>query len=442
MMMTILLLGTVAAPAAPHEFAALAAAVVARGSPVVLRETPVERWAARRWTPEQLAPRLNGTVLRAVFIGERGEEELTYFNESLPLVDLSAHQFFAICAAAAAADGSGERVRNAHYSASLGQWRSAGLHSDAAGSTPGDDPHAAFAAEDATVWMASAGVVSTTHFDSQRNFFAQLYGRKRFDVWPPTAVHAMELASKEDRVRGRSAPTNLDLAALDRAFPRQTFDLDPGDVLYIPPFWFHRVTALSTSISLSLWAEDEASLGRYRAAAQAPLPFERAWSDAALQAASGSFLARVLRVAVGGGENPSVAATCAAVEGGDGDTCASAAAAAAAASARGAAALFDALLATRYKGRSTAPPSPPLATTRCGCVGDVAGHDAAVVERANAVGALLAPLADGVRDVFLLDYVEEVVGAIVGGGDDARAAPYVALLAQLTRDGRCGVDGH
>ena len=83
-----------------------------------------------------------------------------------------------------------------------------------------------------------------------------------------------------------------------------------------------------------------------------------------------------------------------------------------------------------------------MSTTRCGCVGDVAGHDAAVVERANAVGALLAPLADGVRDVFLLDYVEEVVGAIVGGGDDARAAPYVALLAQLTRDGQCGVDGH
>jgi ribosomal protein L16 Arg81 hydroxylase len=36
---------------------------------------------------------------------------------------------------------------------------------------------------------------------------------------------------------------------------RAQADLSPGDVLYIPPFWFHRVMATSDdSISVNMWS--------------------------------------------------------------------------------------------------------------------------------------------------------------------------------------------
>jgi ribosomal protein L16 Arg81 hydroxylase len=36
-----------------------------------------------------------------------------------------------------------------------------------------------------------------------------------------------------------------------------TADLQPGDVLYVPPYWFHHVESLTASISLSTWSVNE-----------------------------------------------------------------------------------------------------------------------------------------------------------------------------------------
>jgi hypothetical protein len=115
-------------------------------------------------------------------------------------------------------------------------------------------------------------------------------------------------------------------------------------------------------------------------------------------------------------------------------------------SARGAA-LLDALLATRYARREfeSALGAPPgeAATARepelerafeCRCVGEAAPRAAAVAARAEQVAALLAPLPEGVRDIFAHDYVEEVAGVIVGA---ARAASFVARVAHLTRHQIC-----
>lgn len=293
-------------------FADIAASTVARGLPVVLRDTPLEAWPARRWTPRTLSARLT-EPLRAVYVGAEGEDELTYFNESLELVNITAARFFDICDHRAGDDSSSSssarRHRHAHYSGSLEMWRSSGLHRDVTSAEPGaaaDDPSSAFGVQDATVWMASAGVVSTTHFDSQSNFFAQLYGRKTFTLWPPHAVHRMMLSPKADRTRGRSAAQGLDLDGASFARGRLTFTLIPGDVLYIPPFWFHRVEAMSTSISISLWTESEATLAAYRAAERVALPFEREWPLHVLEAAAAAFLSRVVRN-VGASERESCA---------------------------------------------------------------------------------------------------------------------------------------
>lgn len=36
-------------------------------------------------------------------------------------------------------------------------------------------------------------------------------------------------------------------------FELEMVDLAPGDVLYIPPYWFHEVTSLDSSISVNVW---------------------------------------------------------------------------------------------------------------------------------------------------------------------------------------------
>lgn len=38
------------------------------------------------------------------------------------------------------------------------------------------------------IWLGRAGLATHTHFDSTWNYFAQVYGRKRITLLPPTAA--------------------------------------------------------------------------------------------------------------------------------------------------------------------------------------------------------------------------------------------------------------
>jgi poly-D-alanine transfer protein DltD len=42
-------------------------------------------------------------------------------------------------------------------------------------------------------WMGSRGVTAHTHYDSSHNFFAQLYGKKKFILSPPSAYPKLYL---------------------------------------------------------------------------------------------------------------------------------------------------------------------------------------------------------------------------------------------------------
>jgi len=57
-----------------------------------------------------------------------------------------------------------------------------------------------------------------------------------------------------------------------------TVTLEPGDVLYLPPFWFHRVIAEELSISVSTWCDSEEIQLYYDAIQKVALPFEENWS--------------------------------------------------------------------------------------------------------------------------------------------------------------------
>ena len=51
----------------------------------------------------------------------------------------------------------------------------------------------------------------------------------------------------------------------------------PGDILFVPPLWFHHVTALTPSISVSVWSHYKASTRFESLLKQARLPLLRKW---------------------------------------------------------------------------------------------------------------------------------------------------------------------
>jgi hypothetical protein len=69
--------------------------------------------------------------------------------------------------------------------------------------------------------------------------------------------------------------------------------LNPGDVLYLPPFWLHRVTALDVSISVNAWCPCK-EFGIINGVNEVALPFDDHWNDLTLRTAVRRFITLVL----------------------------------------------------------------------------------------------------------------------------------------------------
>lgn len=103
-----------------------------------------------------------------------------------------------------------------------------------------------------SLWIGPAGTVTPLHHDTTNILFSQIYGRKRVELVSP-----QETALVMDPLRGFYSPVDLDRLAEAshpalRAMLVKTVELAPGDSLFIPAGWWHRVTSLSVSISFSL----------------------------------------------------------------------------------------------------------------------------------------------------------------------------------------------
>ncbi len=101
------------------------------------------------------------------------------------------------------------------------------------------------------LWMSGAGLVTQLHFDLPDNLIAMVRGRKRFWVFAPeerprlgphswlsSSPHVARLdpeASRDSRARG------------------YVCDLSPGDLLYLPPRFWHHARSLELSISVNQW---------------------------------------------------------------------------------------------------------------------------------------------------------------------------------------------
>ena len=95
-----------------------------------------------------------------------------------------------------------------------------------------------------SLWIGPAGTVTPLHHDTTNILFCQIHGRKRVDLISPqeTALFAEPLYSFYSQA---------DATALAPLLVKSVV-VAPGEGLYIPAGWWHRVTALDVSISVSL----------------------------------------------------------------------------------------------------------------------------------------------------------------------------------------------
>ena len=116
-------------------------------------------------------------------------------------------------------------------------------------------------------WVAGAGQATPAHYDVSGNMYVQVHGKKRFVLFPPTATRYLYLFPKiHPADRSTQVDFDASLEEIQESFfdfdPEEwvedgvvTVDLVPGEVLYIPPYWFHHVAPVGP-----IGAEDELSI--------------------------------------------------------------------------------------------------------------------------------------------------------------------------------------
>ncbi|CAN1158101.1 Lysine-specific demethylase JMJ30 [Linum perenne] len=109
-------------------------------------------------------------------------------------------------------------------------------------------------------WFGPAGTVTPLHHDPHHNIFAQVVGKKYIRLYSPSLSE--ELHPHNETMLYNSSKVDLDNID-EKAFPKvhdlEFLDciLEEGEMLYIPPKWWHYVRSLTTSLSVSFWWSNE-----------------------------------------------------------------------------------------------------------------------------------------------------------------------------------------
>lgn len=155
-----------------------------------------------------------------------------------------------------------------------------------------------FRAEDMAVhrkslWVSTRGCVTTMHLDEVANFFVSAQGSKRFSVLPPSHWIALGMFPKF-HVRHRNVQS-------PQASPesRLVFDVEEGDVLFMPALWFHEVeTTSELAASISNWSPDP-EIELAHDAWRVDFPLDPDWPPARLVRSAARFAERVTVATLG-----------------------------------------------------------------------------------------------------------------------------------------------
>lgn len=269
--------------------------------PFVLRHTIVDLWPARRWSPNLfLSPRFFPGTSTQVRMLAPGVRTAVYADKSAPLGQQLPELMETIVSMPRSGRDLYERYDPARR-ASAGERQQAWYLSVAlTGALLADcAPHADWmqvlrvpddmqvsaaeltAERDVSrfLWVNDEGVDAGMHYDRSENVFVQLWGRKHFTLyapehWPEFDLYP-DLHPHGRQVQRYPATQALALSA----------ELGPGDVLYLPPYWFHHVRALTDAMSLNIWTDSLAAMRKDAWFGSHALPFDENWSDPVRMAA-------------------------------------------------------------------------------------------------------------------------------------------------------------
>ncbi|KAK6164219.1 hypothetical protein DH2020_001083 [Rehmannia glutinosa] len=109
-------------------------------------------------------------------------------------------------------------------------------------------------------WFGPPGTVTPLHHDPHHNILAQVVGKKYIRLY--SASVSEELYPHAESMLRNSSQVDLDNID-EKEFPRmldlEFVDciLEEGEMLYIPPKWWHYVRSLTPSFSVSFWWSNE-----------------------------------------------------------------------------------------------------------------------------------------------------------------------------------------
>ena len=113
---------------------------------------------------------------------------------------------------------------------------------------------------EARLWIGNASHVAC-HYDAYENVACVLAGKRRFTLYPPTAIAGLYPGPIDHTMAGQP----VSMAAADPANPAYprfakvrdlavTVELGPGDALFLPKLWWHEVAAASPlNVMLNYW---------------------------------------------------------------------------------------------------------------------------------------------------------------------------------------------
>lgn len=111
---------------------------------------------------------------------------------------------------------------------------------------------------DIKAWVGPKGTISPMHHDPKHNLLCQVFGHKRIILAAPE--EAQNLYPHENDMLSNTSlidAENLDLDKFPLVSKVKFYELTlyKGEMLYIPPKWWHYVRSLEKSFSVSFWWE-------------------------------------------------------------------------------------------------------------------------------------------------------------------------------------------
>ncbi|KAG9048720.1 hypothetical protein FS837_012156 [Tulasnella sp. UAMH 9824] len=111
-------------------------------------------------------------------------------------------------------------------------------------------------------WLGPQHTMSPAHFDPYLNCFVQVVGRKTVWIAPPSVSDFMYASGENIKNTSQVDVFAEDKARVAQQWPEfakivvpqaMSFLLEPGDMLFLPPGWWHAMRSEELSFSVSFW---------------------------------------------------------------------------------------------------------------------------------------------------------------------------------------------